>query len=107
MNEDARKAALKKGLRQLTCAELHRVIDYPGQMMLDDKNYADGKFCPLAVGLGLDRIMKSPSETSVVAILGLLGYEYLNTRDVKGQFYTHDRRRDLLLAAHEVLEERK
>jgi hypothetical protein len=105
--EDPRKTGLKNGLRQLTSAQIRRVLDYPiEKMALDDGNYIDGKFCPLAIALGIDETMKNPSDDRVHAVLTLLGYRVNNTRNVYGTFYTTDRGHDLHLAAMEVLRER-
>lgn len=105
--EDPRKAGLKDGLRQLTASQLQRVIDYPDEMVLDTYNYKDGKFCPLAVGVGLDLVMANPSHDAVLDMLTQMGYKVYNTRGIPGEFYTNNRKADLLEAAREVLEEKK
>jgi hypothetical protein len=105
---DPRKIGLKNGLRQLASAQIRRVLDYaPEKMALDDGNYVDGKFCPLAVAVGLPEIMKDPTDDRVHAVLTMLGYKVNNTRGIKGKFYTTNRAADLRLAAEEVLRERE
>lgn len=104
--EDPRKTGLKNGLRQLTIEQLQRVIDYPGEMVLDTCNYQDGKFCPLAVALELDKKIISPTHDKVFQHLTDLGYKVYNTRGITGEFYTTNRLEDLLEAAHEVLQEK-
>lgn len=104
-SEDPRKTGLKNGLRQLTNEQLVRVIEWPGDMILDEYNYADGKFCPLAIGVGLDS-MPDPTHDKILAELIRLGYSVYNTRSIPGIFYTRDRKEDLLVAAREVLSER-
>lgn len=104
--EDPRKTGLKNGLRQLNIRQLKRVIEYQGEMVLDEYNYYDGKFCPLAVALGLDRTMENPSHDRVFQALTDLGYDVYNTRGIVGKFYTDNRKEDLLEAAQEVLEEK-
>ena len=104
--EDARKTALKKGLRQLTLEQLERVACYPHPMALDKFNYLEGKFCPLAVGLGLHEIVREPTQEKVYAILALAGYTVNNTWEVEGNFYTTDRDRDLKIALSEVMLEK-
>lgn len=106
MTEDPRKTGLKNGLRQLTVEQLRRVIDYPGEMVLDTYNYQDGKFCALAVALELDKIMVEPSHDKVFQLLTDLGYKVYNTRGIVGEFYTEHRQEDLLEAAQEVLQEK-
>lgn len=106
MIEDPRKIGLKNGLRQLTIAQLERVINYPNDMVLDSFNYEDGKFCPLAVGVGLDLSMISPTHDKVFETLTSMGYKVYNTRGIAGDFYTTNRKEDLLEAAKEVLQEK-
>ena len=106
MNEDPRKTGLKNGLRQLTVEQIQRVIDYPGEMVLDSYNYEDGKFCALAVALELDKTMIVPTHEKVFETLTSMGYKVYNTRGIPGEFYTNNRLEDLLEAAKEVLQEK-
>lgn len=101
-----RRIGLKKGLRQLTIEQLKRVIYYPKEMVLDEFNYHEGKFCPLAVAVGLD-CMEDPSDEKVVQALTEMNYEIFNTRGIEGDFYTTDRKKDLIEAASEVLIEKQ
>lgn len=105
-NEDPRKTGLKNGLRQLTAKQLQRVIDYQDEMVLDTYNYEGGKFCPLAIGAGLDLVITNPTHESVFELLDNLGYKVYNTRGIKGEFYTTNRKEDLMIAAKEVLQEK-
>lgn len=105
-SEDPRKTGLKNGLRQLTIEQLQRVINYPGEMVLDSYNYQNGNFCALAIGLGLDQEMVEPTHDKVFQILTDLGYKVYNTRGIEGEFYTTNRKEDLLEAAQEVLQEK-
>lgn len=105
MTEDPRKTGLKNGLRQLTVEQLERVINYKGEMCLDSYNYHEGKFCPLAIAVGLDS-MEKPTHDLVHGRLLLLGYKIYNTRGIEGEFYTTNRAEDLLVAAKEVLQEK-
>lgn len=104
-NQDGSKIGLKAGLRQLSPAQLLRVINYPGEMVLDEYNYQDGKFCPLAIGVGLDT-MENPTHEKVYNTLVDMGYIVYNTRGIKGEYYTDNRLEDLLGAAKEVLKEK-
>ena len=104
--EDPRKTGLKNGLRQLTAEQLQRVINYPGEMVLDSYNYQDGNFCALAIGVGLDKTMISPTHEKVFETLTSMGYKVYNTRGIPGEFYTNNRLEDLLEAAKEVLQEK-
>lgn len=105
--EDPRKTGLKDGLRQLTFEQLQRVINYPGEMVLDSYNYQNGNFCPLAIGLELDKKIIAPTHDKVFRALTTLGYKVYNTRGIPGDFYTTNRLEDLLEAAKEVLEEKQ
>jgi hypothetical protein len=104
--EDPRKTGLKNGLRQLTIEQLNRVIDYRGQMCFDTYNYHDGKFCPLAIAVELNKTIKFPTHDKIFGALTAMGYEVYNTRGIKGQFYTTNRKEDFLEAAKEVLQEK-
>jgi len=106
MTEDPRKTGLKNGLRQLTTEQIQRVIDYPGEMVLDSYNYHDGNFCALAIGVGLDKTMIDPTHEKVFETLTGMGYKVYNTRGIPGEFYTNNRLEDLLEAAKEVLQEK-
>lgn len=103
--EDPRKVGLKAGLRQLNVEQLNKVIDYEGEMVLDSFNYSSGKFCPLAVGLGLE-VMENPTHEKVFNKLIDLGFKVYNTRGIVGEFYTKNRKEDLIIAAKEVIEEK-
>src|SRR5271170_1468627 len=96
--EDPRKTGLKNGLRQLTMEQLQRVINYPGEMVLDSCNYENGNFCPLAIGLELDKKIIAPTHDKVFRHLTDLGYKVYNTRGISGDFYTTNRLEDLLEA---------
>lgn len=107
MTEDPRKIGLKNGLRQLNIEQLQRVINYPEEMVLDEFNYHEGKFCPLAIGVGLDQIMVEPTHEKVFNVLTEMNYKVYNTRGIIGDFYTNNRKGDLLEAALEVLKEKQ
>lgn len=106
MTEDPRKTGLKNGLRQLNLEQLRRLIYYPGEMVLDTYNYQDGKFCPLAVAVGLDETLENPTHDTVFLKLSEMGYKVYNTRGIQGNFYTTDRKQDLFTAAYEVFSEK-
>lgn len=105
-SEDPRKTGLKNGLRQLSIVQLERVINYKGEMCLDAYNYHEGKYCPLAIAVGLDKVFEKPTHEMVHGRLLLLGYKIYNTRGIEGEFYTTNRAEDLLEAAKEVLQEK-
>lgn len=105
--EDPRKTALKMGLRQLTVGELYRVMRYRDDLLLDDCNYKDGKFCPLAVALEIPEYLRNRATDELVLLeLKHRGYTVYNTRGVEGDFYTTNRKRDLAIAVEEVIREK-
>ena len=104
--EDPRNTALKAGLRQLTYEQLLRVACFDGQMLTDRFNYADGRYCPLAIGIGMDQWMKEPTQDKVRAVLALAGFKVNNTAGVEGALFTTDRERDLRIALNEVMQEK-
>jgi len=63
-------------------------------------------FCPLAIGLELDKNLINPNHNLVFETLTKLGYKVYNARGIKGNFYTSNRKEDLILAAKEVLNEK-
>lgn len=109
--EDPRKQALKRGLRQLNEHEIVRLITHveaekPVLLDRDEKgaaNYADGVYCPLAIAVGVPGLFKRPTDELVRSHLESVGLTIYNTRGVGGEFYTNNRREDLLVAAREVL----
>lgn len=104
--EDPRKTGLKEGLKQLTISQLECVLNYPNEMILDEFNYNDGKFCPLAVAVGLDN-MENPTHDKVCNELVGRGFVIYNTRGISGKFYTDNRKEDLIVAVKEVIKEKK
>ncbi len=105
-NEDPRKTGLKNGLRQLTNEQLQNLWYYSEEMVLDSFNYEDGKFCALAIALDLDKQIVEPTHNIVFDFLTKLGFKVYNTRGIKGEFYTTNRKEDLKIALGEVLHER-
>lgn len=103
---DPREQGLKSGLRQLTAQQIERLLAYDKEMVLDRWNYEDGKFCPLAVAVGLTE-MPDPTHDRVFGALTRMGFKVFNTRGLVGRFYTTNRLQDLQTAAKEILEEKR
>ena len=114
VSEDPRKTALKDGLRQLRPYEIRRLIDHAerGGVLLDRDdygraNFSSGMYCPLAVATDCWNATLATSDDRVAQFLTEgCGFRIYNTRGVVGEFYTTNRREDLLLAAREVLAEK-
>jgi hypothetical protein len=107
MIEDPRKTALKMGLRQLNVSQLERVLMWEGDMCLDTHNYHEGKYCPLAIAVGLPYMMVEPTNEKVFTALEERGFKINNTKGVEGEFYTTNRLADLRIAALEVIKEKE
>jgi len=119
-DEDPRRAALKRGLRQCTRIELERLLQWieDGHPILLDRdedgaaNYSESwhEYCPLAIARDLPFLFEhydeGPSDERVTEMLKRAGLEIFNTRGISGEFYMTDRRRDLEIAVREVLEEK-
>src|SRR5688572_22175283 len=115
--EDPRKEALKEGLRQLEPYELRKLIDHlkAGKPLLLDRdeegnaNYSNGMLCPLAIAVGIDETSLIEGATDQFIAWYLADFcelKIYNTRGIVGEFYTTNRREDLLLASKEVLGEK-
>ncbi|MCC6425680.1 MAG: NUDIX hydrolase [Phycisphaerales bacterium] len=106
--ECPRKTGLKNGLRQLTTAQLHRVLSWPHPMVTDTYNYDNGCYCPLAIGAEIDKRanLRTATHDVVFCELQAMGFKVNNTRGIKGDFYTTERERDLKIALQEVILER-
>lgn len=105
---DARREGLLRGLRQLTREQLKRVLETPrDSLCLDEYNYHQGCFCPLAAAVGLPEWIREPTQEKVQAILALGGLSILNTRGLEGSYYQHPNRyEDLREAVFDVLIEK-
>lgn len=115
---DPRKAALKEGIQQLRKHEIERLIAHVegGQPILLDRdeqghaNVSGGVYCPLAVAVGIQahpHTVELDTDEGVAKFLTeWCGFKIYNTRGIAGEFYTNNRRDDLLVAAREVLSER-
>lgn len=53
-------------------------------MVLDEYNYHDGKFWPLAITLELDKTLINPTYDKVFNVLIEMNYKVYNTRGIEG-----------------------
>lgn len=114
---DPRRAALKRGLRQLQPYQLQRLLEHidAGKPLLLDRdaegraNFSEGVYCPLAVATKMDEmygfLREVPTNEGIEQSLLTSGFEIYNTRGVAGEYYTTDRRADLRQAVVEVIAE--
>lgn len=114
---DPRRAALKKGLRQLQPYQLQHLLDHldDGKPILLDRDeegnacFSAGCYCPLAIATKMDEmygfLREVPTDQDIATALTASGFEIYNTRGVEGAYYTTRRRRDLRRAVAEVIAE--
>lgn len=94
---DARYRAVWDRLSKLTEEQLQLIIDNIDRVCFDTFNYDEKHktFCPLAIAHGLDALHE-PTDAWVSEILSLY-YQPVNIlKGVPGEFYTTNRRADLL-----------
>ena len=95
---DKRYALLKSRLEELSVEELRRVKENIDITCNDSFNF-DSKtntFCPLAVALNLHKTLENPSNEKVIEILSKRFNPVSVLTDVEGDYYKHDRKKDLL-----------
>lgn len=118
VTEDPRKTALEDGLRQLRPHELERLVWWieSGNPVLLDRdeyghaNYSRGTYCPLAIAVRvpvLHGYLDDRDADVAETLTKYYGFKIYNTRGIAGEFYTTNRREDLLTAAREVLAEKE
>lgn len=96
--EDARYRAVWNRLSKLTADQLQLIVDNIDRVCLDTFNYDEEKktFCPLAIAHGLHGWLKNPTDEIVQGVLAE-HYAPVNIlKGVPGEFYTTNRREDLL-----------
>jgi len=103
---DKRRITLKTSLSILSNEQLWQILNTPkDQMVYDGANYSDGKFCPLAVGLGLTSAVDDADCVRQIQSFGIKNPR--NMHGVPGDFYRQDRHKDLITVVQELLSERQ
>ena len=113
MVTDPRHKILKERLQSLTKEQLKRLLDYPEEMIMDEFNYVDGRFCPLAVAFDLPKLLEGQflnnevvrSKVEELGNLQMDNFQINPTKGIKGSFYTDNRKEDLLNLVCEILGE--
>lgn len=102
---DNRYKVFKERLSALTREEIQRIIDNIELVCLDTFNYdvTSGKFCPLAIGMNLHKTIDTPSDINVAFEISKRFNPVNALKGVQGQFYTTNRKEDLLNVCKEVL----
>lgn len=82
-----------------------RIRNNVDKVCFDTFNYdaRTKKFCPLAIGLGLDNTIPNPSNENVSRVIGRFFQPVNALKGVKGTFYTANRKEDLLAVCDEVI----
>lgn len=93
---------MQERVSALTFEQLLRILDYDNEFLLDDCNYRDGKFCPLAVAFNLHETVSNPSDDIIRDEIVRIGNAQIPdfainpTKGIQGTFYTTNRRDDLM-----------
>lgn len=112
---DPRYLLLRDRLNALTTEQLQRLAHYQEEMVVDDVNYDGQRFCPLAVAFDLPNEFKGKRKVTDKLVRARIqelgekqipGFQISPTKGVSGNFYTSDRRRDLLRLVATILEHR-
>ena len=106
---DKRYVTLRARLEELSIRELERIKKNIDITCNDTYNYdkETNTFCPLAVALNLHKTMENPSEEKVIEVLSKRFNPVSVLTDVEGEYYKHDRKKDLLQTVEWVLEDKR
>jgi thymidylate synthase (FAD) len=103
---DKRKEILLNRLAQLPIEGVIRIKDNIDKVCFDEYNYNanNNTYCPLAIGLGLDKDRELlPTNEQVGQEIGKVFQPVNALKGVEGEFYTTNRREDLLSVCKEVI----
>lgn len=104
---DARYLAVKQRFEQCSDEELQRIIDRKELLCLDTYNYDEKHhtFCPIAIAMSLDD-QYSPTDSKTKELIAQRFQPTNILKGIKGEFYTTNRRWDILLLCKTILERR-
>ena len=103
-----RRNKLKIGLEQLSNSQLTKILNYdPDEMVLDEYAYIDGKYWPIAIGLGVPSQIDDPTNENVRKFIADSGYDLNLLKGYKGEFYRQNRLNDLYDVINEILNDRQ
>lgn len=104
---DNRRFTIKEHLSHLSLAQLQRIASTPAdKMVYDGCNFdpANGRFCPLAVALGVN---SAKDDKDCYEQIAALGFNPRSMHGVEGDFYRDPHRaEDLIEVVNELLSER-
>lgn len=104
---DKRYQAIKERLSLLSNEELERIVDNIDKVLFDTYNYKDGKYCPLAIAMELDLTIDNPTQEKIATEIGERFFIVNILKGIKGDFYTNNRKEDLLYIINKILSKRK
>lgn len=102
---DNRKQIFLDRLSVLSVQEIQRIKDNIDMICLDTFNYnaEENTFCPLAVGMNLHKSIGNPTDQKIQNEIGKRFQPVNALKGVKGDFYTSNRKKDLLEVCDEVI----
>lgn len=103
---DLRYNILYTRLSMLNLDELKRVKNNIDNIVLDTYNYHDGKYCILAVAKEAEKYVKDPTQEKVVDFLSQWFNPVNAIKGVPGDFFSTDRKSDLLQVVNDLLQSR-
>lgn len=105
---DARLELFRGRLNLFSVEELNEIVENIDSICLDTFNYdeANKTFCPIAVAMGLHKIIDNPTDDIVSEHIALVFNPPNALKGVKGKFYTNSRREDLLNLCLELIKEK-
>lgn len=109
LDQDIRYVTMRHRLSLLSTEQLQRIIDNQDELVFDEVNYdsKNHKFCPLAVGLNLHNKIQNPSDAVVKKELRKTFKPVNVMQGLKGNFFTENRKEDLLSLCQELLKIKK
>jgi len=101
---DLRYETIKARLSLLSGSEVQRILDNIDQVCFDEFNYdaSEGKYCPLAIAMDLQHL-PHPTDLKVKEAISVRFTPVNVIKGVPGQFYTDNRREDLINLCKEIL----
>ncbi len=105
---DARLEVFRNRLNLFSVEELNEIVENIDLICFDTLNYDEinKKFCPIAVAMGLHKILDNPTDTIVSEYISLVFNPPNALKGIEGKFYTSNRREDLLNLCLELIKEK-
>lgn len=104
---DQRYIKAKERLSSLKTSEIKRILSDIDMILFDTYNFYEGKFCPIAVAMDLHNTMKEANDEEVKLQISKRFTPVNIFKGVEGEFYTDNRKEDLIAICNEILHERE